>query len=670
MNGMNIFIQCLVTVFIFSLQLSDAFLFSASADFLKIGLLATILSFSYFLFHNKKLSIETKIDTFVLLFSSVLLLSYTYSQGLVHLPESVIPNQKFYLRFFFYATLFFVILLQKKNSNMVFWLTLVSASQLYLTWGTLLSGSQFSSLLFYVLCFTPTRKIKLTRGLTLLGLFAFLSILVIPFGSSMKNSLQGVLFYSALFIITFRMYLSRTHETRRLLTFHSIFAFSSSLLFLFFLFVQGGIANNNTSVGSFQVNSIGSYLTLLFPFTIFLLFFSKNRKSRINSLVFLSVFSLLLFLTQTRSAIFTSLLLCLAFLIRYFQFNRLPRKLKIASFFVLPVIIASFFLFSPNKNMLGDFKSFEIRQSIWKEYILNTYNDSFLFGSGYQSQFIHLSKKIIKAEEALDLLHFERTNSKVNPHSHNIFVQTFNDYGFIGLILFTFGFLFSLTSLSFKGNSKKNWLRFSLNISILGFLFQEFFDFVFLDPNVLLTVSIFLGLSNRFRKKETETLIVSANKLRFVQLAILFGFIFPAWILHQNAKFRILLQESFFVDNFTEVTYMKSPSMQNQNQVERIRNLSFNLFLDDTAALYYALSQIVIYKETQDQERLVLADQVLSSCTDLNPFAIKCFYLLNYTCLELNNSYPKRECDSFRKKADEMNNYHLISPDFKIEKRN
>ncbi|PKL36382.1 hypothetical protein CVV38_00530 [Candidatus Peregrinibacteria bacterium HGW-Peregrinibacteria-1] len=158
----------------------------------------------------------------------------------------------------------------------------------------------------------------------------------------------------------------------------------------------------------------------------------KRPAMKIMNAVALLVFGVVIFLTQSYTAI-----LVLLFLVGIFAFLKLPRRAKIISLFVAPVILGLFVLSqwdSPKLQILFGTADYSKPNSIVRRlqiYDVNEFalKNNFVSGLGpgnYQSYFLQNQNMILESPVPVE---------EVPPHPHNLVINFWSDLGILGLVL-------------------------------------------------------------------------------------------------------------------------------------------------------------------------------------------------------------------------------------------
>ena len=283
-----------------------------------------------------------------------------------------------------------------------------------------------------------------------------------------------------------------------------LFAYVQMFLYMLFGIKIGAIwpvANNLPRLGSsfWDVNHFGGFLVTLIPLYFVFTFISNKKIYKIASLLGVSLSSLMLFLTQSRSS-WLGLAVALGFGVSIFAFKKYFKVIGLIALGI-GVMLIVFFTYL-------DFKDLSVRQKIrnYMHYRLDStdghmmllegavyvYMDNMLLGTG-SGNFDQAFRKTEIASR-----YFEKEpnikNTVIPPHS--VWGEIISENGYVGFVVYLFMMFFVLAGL-FKiaissDATKKTLLASGLFISLFGILVAgifysfnlEFYWFIFIISSI------------------------------------------------------------------------------------------------------------------------------------------------------------------------------------------
>lgn len=597
--------------------------FSSSArDLFKISGFFGLVASLFVLRAKDVPTIEQKKILWQQIWIGYFVLVYTYAQTYIHLPQSDITNQKNYIRFLFYLTAFYSLYLAYQGRfHHFFWLIVVSSMTLFGVWGYLLSGTGFAILFLYLVLHPWKEGFGVSYGLLGLGLFILWSFLGIFHQEILTEYFYGLFFYSSLFVLVLRVSTESLTEIQFILRKYFLFLILSIGIFLLFYWIQGGLTNENKSIGSYQVNSVGGSLIVFFPLVLSL----AKKKNPLHLLFFLFVSILaiyLLYLTHTRSAILASLLFLTILIVHLFLrfHNRVHVILSIGAILGLGIPLLIPYLFLEKSTI-----TFAIRWEIWKTYSRYISDHFFYSGAGHQAQnyflwFPGFNESIASSE----LFRMEILGGATMPHAHNLFVQVFLEQGIIGVTLLFLTFAFFTFEWVLGAFVSRTILPGAFLVSLLVYLS---FDYTLQDPNILLGLGITLGV---LIKSSPVAFYLPLTKIPKYSWVMIFVVLIPSWILHTNHKQRLIFQEHLTIGNFMELDFQKDKDLELVAVSDLLDGLALGIYLDDKMAFFSALTKLYAdewQSMTGAPSRKEEFQNRISQCLRLNPHNPLCLTL-------------------------------------------
>lgn len=278
----------------------------------------------------------------------------------------------------------------------------------------------------------------------------------------------------------------------------------SMILFSRFITNPQGFINGDDfyETIALNVNIIASFLVLVYP--LIFIFIKDKSFSNFKIFIAMAVFVLIaIFLTRSRVAILTSLLVTLAFLFEY----RKNVYSKVFMAIILVLLVSAVFYISLLKS---NFNSLTERLIWWKTAYL-IFREHLFFGCGFGNYAILF--KTFRPELVLNTL-----------YAHNIIMQILADLGIFGLISFVY------LSLSFykkvineiRSNGGDKYFYKTVALSITSFLFLNLVDYGFFVPANMLAFfiifcSVFFTESVKLKKERINSYFLT---IMFVIFAV------------------------------------------------------------------------------------------------------------------------------------------------------
>lgn len=619
---LNFFYFLYISLVIFLFYINTDFSLNAKEIF-RLLIFISIISFGYIIYILKTLKLKKyNLQYYLFYFISIYYLGYIYVQGIIYLPESIIPNQKYFLKFFLYSTILYLILnFKKKNFSRLFYTTLTASMILPLVWGYLLSGSGYGLGVGYILLYLIRKKLNLTYFHNYFIIFLFYILISFLFHEYKSNFFTGFYLYSIIFFMSIilniekekiKLYVTKTYINYLIVQF---------IFFLGFYFYQGAVINEK-SIGSFQVNSIGNAILFLIPLSIYY-FTIKFKNIEINIITiskkiindkYLILFFLgiiisfiLLIMTKTRSAGLNVFL----FAFFYFIYIYLYKKNIFKRFYIYNLLLV-FFLGNVLWNLIKKkgFESIFVRFDIWEMYWNLLIKNNIIFGNGFQCNSLIIYENILEYISSHPIVLKEMIISNIVPHSHNFFIQMISEYGLIGLCLFLLSFFILFFK---KTNYNNSLITSSLKIFILSFFLSELFDYLIMDPNIILGLSILIGLIINNR----EIFISNFNKNTIIFFLFTFIVLLPTYILSINKINYLILKNTISISNFNKISISSEYTYENFKYFYFLEKISFGLYLDDKMALYSGVYYLMNSKN--NNEFINMSKSRFQNCLFLNP---------------------------------------------------
>jgi O-antigen ligase len=610
----------------------DSHLSGTALDLFKSGVFFWVLGFVYWVLRDLRTKnfswIERlKFHSFYLI--SFLYLTYTYTQATIHLPPSEILGQKFYVRLFFYSGIFGNTYFYFRGETVrTFWFTLVFSTPLVSVWGFLISGTGFGPLLVYLLMIPTGIRIKISTQILIPLILVAFTVLSYSFHWNRAYHWNGIFLYFSMGYLIFLVSQSSKSTQKFAVKCFGFQQFLSVLVFLYFYILQGKLANSNTSLGSFQVNSVGGSLIFFIP----ILFYTVRRDDKFFTKTYLSIFALstgfLLYFSHTRGAVlaYTIFTVSLVFILFLMKRKYLIPILMVLFLTILSPFVYEFFL--KDKKIDTVF----IRWEIWKLYLSFLWEKSPWVGIGFQSQSIlpFFWTEIFK-DGKYPLVLTEIRSGNIFPHSHNFWIQYFFEYGLLGILAISLIFAYILPVVRNILRKKSREPKI-LGLFFLSFLIHQSFDYTLQDPNVMFGISLFLGIFFGWGKFEIQFKNVRTDKYAWGNgLGFALGLVFLPiiMILHLNYKNFIVYQGSMKVDNFYRVWIRYPLPSEKVLESEKLKNKSLGFFLSDRMALLHATGiAIQIESGSLDQANLhslkTSFRDSLDQCRRINPSNLYC----------------------------------------------
>ena len=200
--------------------------------------------------------------------------------------------------------------------------------------------------------------------------------------------------------------------------------------------------NRNDMLALIRIKYISShmkfnyFLNISLIFMYYLVVVYKIKKSFLNTLTLIISFLVIilnLFLSDGRIGLMTSFIILALYILRYLWSKSVRLTIISSSIFLLLVFV----LIQQNPRLSLEHIKREPRKEIWKVAVDEIKKSHFL-GEGASTASYNLA------------LEFSKRNMEKYKHSHNIFLQTLVEYGFVGLIVILMMFLLSYFTVSKK----------------------------------------------------------------------------------------------------------------------------------------------------------------------------------------------------------------------------
>ncbi|GBF41383.1 hypothetical protein LPTSP2_06550 [Leptospira ellinghausenii] len=261
--------------------------------------------------------------------------------------------------------------------------------------------------------------------------------------------------------------------------------------------------------------------SLLMIMMSFLFWFEpvKNKTEKILLIVAFLVSVIWFGITVSRNSIGS--LLVFLFFVLYIRQKQTKKKNLLYSFTTIIVVVGFAFLFFTEKSIFN-LGSTAVRLSIWGFYIINTLQESPMFGFGlYPENKIPFDSAFNIKNESLHYIKDYIVNFDSFPLAHNLYVQFFGSFGIVGLLL-VFGVLFYC--LFQKRINLANIIKNNQLVSLVLFVWMlhELYDFNSLEISnlfVLVGISSILMIKNQdvFLEERNDVL---GNRSTFILIAI------------------------------------------------------------------------------------------------------------------------------------------------------
>lgn len=245
----------------------------------------------------------------------------------------------------------------------------------------------------------------------------------------------------------------------------------------------------------------------------------KNKTEKILLIVAFLVSVIWFGITVSRNSIGS--LLVFLFFVLYIRQKQTKKKNLLYGFTTIIVAVGFAFLFFTEKSIFN-LGSTAVRLSIWGFYIINTLQESPMFGFGlYPENKIPFDSAFNIKNESLHYIKDYIVNFDSFPLAHNLYVQFFGSFGIVGLLL-VFGVLFYC--LFQKRINLANIIKNNQLVSLVLFvwMFHELYDFNSLEISnlfVLVGISSILMIKNQdvFPEERNDVL---GKRSTFILIAI------------------------------------------------------------------------------------------------------------------------------------------------------
>jgi len=651
-----------------------------------VSAVTIFLSLIFIIWNRKSFRDLNKLLFFLCCIAVLLYYSIT---GMMDLPDSFVVRQKLYLRFLYYLSLIILFYFFRKDTKriLIFFFIIFACTCLFFTWAYYISPLKSIPLLLFaslfIFDFFEFRK----EGFLLLAVVVLAIIITLSVSTLLSYNISNTLphfFYFTLGLIIFLYSLNiRDREIKIKILQYSVFfsVITCSILIIYILSYKDlNLFNKSflSSIGGFQVNSIGSMLSVSVPILLgYVLFLEKTYKKYI--LAFFIIIALyILFQTHSRASIIAIVFSSL-FILIYFGAHRkkIHFKTVITTLIFLTAALIFFSLFLHDYIIVQlQTDSLQTRIIIWESFIKRTANESLIFGFGPGNSFINYTLPLtyLKAE-SVNVLRAYVNSTRDYSHAHNLFVQIFFDFGLMGIttILFFGAVTIRLMIKSVSRKEQMDPLQIITVAVLISLLIQELFDYTIPDPVTFFPAVIFTGFLFSFLISDIQTNIIknefhtpikkAIDLFRVLVLVILFP---VCLILSYNYYIfnmqQTLMQNNASIDNFNNIKFSDRAALDPylRKRFLFLDRLYLPIYLDEKRAAYSGgyllkLKKLKLFKNTK------LINSRFRECIKINKYSAYCHRGLA-VLKEMEGK--TREAEKLVKKSKILDPFHLTNPRF------
>ncbi|MCG9874635.1 MAG: O-antigen ligase family protein [Leptospiraceae bacterium] len=282
------------------------------------------------------------------------------------------------------------------------------------------------------------------------------------------------------------------------------------------LFVHHTLQPRGTIIG-IPVSSIGSLGSLGFFISASLILYNKSNRvqSTLGFLLF-AISLMLLYFSYSRTSIIASIIVFFIIYVLAFKKNiHLFYKNKIILILIIVLLGISLFVFIQKSFELN---TFHARLSIWEFHLKSVLQFSPYFGLGMEPEWrmIYSIPKNLSQASFYDLIEYLKT-FRSNPIAHNLIIQTFSSFGFLGIFALL-SFLIYLTFPIYKFLFKKEISLYNLlyTATLIGILIHELTDVSLLEHQILYPVVGIIALLKPKTDNKNE------GFLKYINFSVIF----------------------------------------------------------------------------------------------------------------------------------------------------
>lgn len=391
------------------------------------------------------------------------------------------------------------------------------------------------------------------------------------------------------------------------------------------LFVDHSIQERGTLIG-IPFSSIGSLGSLgFFISTSYILYNKSNRVQRTLGFLLFAISLMLLYFSYSRTSIIASIIVFFIIYVLVFKknINLFYKNKLILTLFIVLLVVSSFVFIKKSFEL----NTFHARLSIWEFHIKSTLQLSPYFGLGMEPEWrmIYTLPRNLSQTSYNDLIEYLNT-FRSNPIAHNLVVQTFSSFGFLGifallslilyLVLPVFKFVF------YKEISLYNLLYTS---TIIGILLHEITDVSIIEHQVFFPVVAIISLL------KPKTNPYNNRILNITNISILF--VFTILILISIIQINMMkihkkdLKDIYFADNLMYLIEKESINKEISWSQPRT-DIVFNIIHEKNFHKLRYFYNLHKFKSSNDLSYINQASLDLKKCILLKPEEPLCIFYL------------------------------------------
>ena len=625
----------------------------------ELSVSALAFCFLFFIWQKKKIK---DIESYFFILSSVSLILYTSLTGMFFLPDSMITQQKLYIRFIFYLSILVFFFLYKigTSKKLLIFYTVIASSYIYIY------RHHYSSIaiFFYLISnLYLLRKFSISKKniFDILVFLLFTSSILSTYNSFYYNGTNAIFGFfhllSGILLYLFLKYIEE-EELLKVIRYNHFYYGISLILYTIFIIVYFYSHNFNPdfslSIGGFHVSNIGSMIAVNFP-SVLACYLLWTDKHKWVYFIVLILSMLVLYFTQSIASIF-GVTISSIFIATYYYKSPTETKSKLLPILLLLIAFISIFIggkllqsevFSVNSSVA--------RTAIWITYLERVTHHSILFGFGANNEYFNSFLPIdYLSENTISDLKYYFINFQANPHAHNLYIQFIYNYGIYGFSILT-GILFSAFFLLAKKIINHDF-RF---IEIVGFsilssiFFQEMFDYTMLDAMTYFPTAFALGIISRYSSSfnlfhsKKNYYQVSLKAIYAIQFFICLFISMLGFNLGVSENIKILFKNEFTIDNFSNLKFSENLVLTEEKlkNFRKLDSLYLPINLDDKKEQFAGQVYLEAYKISKEKRDLDIAEKNFSKCIMIFPNSAVCYKKLY-------------EIEMLKSNIDAANNYY------------
>ncbi|PJZ70103.1 hypothetical protein CH373_09970 [Leptospira perolatii] len=646
----------------------------------------TLTFFSIFcVVYRKKIGGFSQL-TFLIACLSMML--YANAYGMIHLPESGVPNQKAYLKLAYLFFFSYFLWEARKGRSRTYLAAIAILSSLHLLISWLYIVDTLRSLpLFLFLLLVLSEELDWVREFFSSWVFLPAISLVLSFCFSFqtdKSATTSLYFATGILAYLFGDRLRRKQEqfTSILLVFYTFFL--SSVLALAFsqMRFQEDKFAFPTSIGSFQVNTIALISAMHFPFLV-LLFLDSRKINRKLFYFILGISSLfVLYITHSRASLLSIFIAGAIFvtpwknnpvLLLLLGKNAEKRILLWAPFALyigLTILGVVFLLLIVGGEQFTSTQTLIARFHIWKFLVERVFSFSFWTGFGPGNDFASVTLPLENlSKETIQQIAGYMSYAKSPPNAHSTPIQVFYNFGMLGLVSLSLFWARSFYRfIKYPSNARTLVGSLGIITSLVIFLIKDTIDYTIDYACIFYTALLFLGLLEKSDvplSEDQKLEIAPKNRGKQVTAMLLFSASLVFSLIfslngRSNDKAEQIYKIDIQSDNYGNLIFKNAGYLDDRKFLDFQNQSSKFRFLPRTAEFSFFSGELKRMRSKSNKNQLEesQARQDLEECVKRDRTHVACRFGL----AELYSRSGDERAEGLLKEAKSMDPFSLYRP--------